>query len=348
MLPNITTPTKAIDVPSDEHKRDALQLPMLCITSDKVVLLVVIQEDQIQGQQCRMSSMLVNSASEAARMRVCTSRCRWAGTSNVDWAVFSRCRRTHIRMSGSKKAFRTTCRASGGPQEEDFVRANGDFFRALPLGIGASSFVFVLVNRAVSGLGLVADARSSQSRVDVICIVMSATLALTGLSWLSLKPRVLEAVEPDGVDCLTWAESLSQEAQIELQWVWESFRETTRIRSIAVFQQDECIFLAGKVATDACCDVKQARAGPIVQRTMDTGQQSYLANLVLYPGRVEFVYFPKNTQAIFVQPMGNKGAVVVGVDTIRGLTSADQAWLSVVADKLEVTLENSGGLGPAE
>jgi len=228
------------------------------------------------------------------------------------------------------------------------VRANGDFFRALPLGIGAASFVFVLVNRAVSGLGLVADARSSQSRVDVICIVMSATLALTGLSWLSLKPRVLEAVEPDGVDCSTWAESLGQEARTELQWIWESFRETTRVRSIAVFQQDECIFLAGKVTTDECCDVEQARAGPIVQRTMETGQQSYLANLVLYPGRVEFVYFPKNTQAIFVQPMGNKGAIVVGVDTIRGLTSADQAWLSVIADKLEVTLESDGGCGPAE
>lgn len=258
-------------------------------------------------------------------------------------AVPDRCRTAHRRTLRSTKLPGTTCRASGGPPEEDFVRANGDFFRALPLGIGVTSFAFVLLNRAVSGLGLVADARSSQSRVDVICIVMSATLALTGLSWLSLKPKALDAVEPDGVDCLCWRESLGTEARQELQWAWESFRDTSRVRSMAVFHQGECIFLAGKVPTDTFCDVKQARAGPVIERTMETGQQSYLANLVLYPGRVEFTYFPKNTQAVLVQPMGNQGAIAMGADTVRGLTGADQAWLSVIADKLEVTLQDSGG-----
>lgn len=40
----------------------------------------------------------------------------------------------------------------------------------------------------------VVDASSSQSRTDVLGIVMSAVLLLTGLQWLSLKPRTMPDV----------------------------------------------------------------------------------------------------------------------------------------------------------
>ena len=40
-----------------------------------------------------------------------------------------------------------------------------------------------------------ADASSSQSRADVICLAMAASLVLTGLTWIALKPR-----DPNVVD----------------------------------------------------------------------------------------------------------------------------------------------------
>jgi hypothetical protein len=40
----------------------------------------------------------------------------------------------------------------------------------------------------------VVDASSSASRVDVLIIFMSAVLLLTGLQWLSLKPREMTPV----------------------------------------------------------------------------------------------------------------------------------------------------------
>jgi hypothetical protein len=42
----------------------------------------------------------------------------------------------------------------------------------------------------------VADASSSQSRADVVVIGLSAVLVLTGLQWLSLRPKPLVAVRP--------------------------------------------------------------------------------------------------------------------------------------------------------
>lgn len=40
----------------------------------------------------------------------------------------------------------------------------------------------------------VVDASSSQSRADVLIIGLSAVLVLTGLQWLSLRPKPLVAV----------------------------------------------------------------------------------------------------------------------------------------------------------
>jgi hypothetical protein len=74
---------------------------------------------------------------------------------------------------------------------------------------------------------------------------------------------------------------------------------------------------------------------------MSSGSGNYLANLVLFPGRVEFTsYLPKNTQSAIIHPIGKEGVVVLGGDTQRGYTRLDQAWVAAVADKLEVTLEN--------
>lgn len=40
----------------------------------------------------------------------------------------------------------------------------------------------------------VVDASSSQSRADVLGILLSAVLLLTGLQWIALKPKVVDAV----------------------------------------------------------------------------------------------------------------------------------------------------------
>jgi hypothetical protein len=66
----------------------------------------------------------------------------------------------------------------------------------------------------------VVDASSSQSRADVLGIVMSAVLLLTGLQWLSLKARPVEAIAQDGtkVAFLDAKAKLPEAAAKEIQW----------------------------------------------------------------------------------------------------------------------------------
>ena len=47
--------------------------------------------------------------------------------------------------------------------------------------------------------------------------------------------------------------------------------------------------------------------GPICRRCMESGGGNYLANLILFPGRVEFAgYLPANAQAVVVTPVGEE------------------------------------------
>lgn len=62
------------------------------------------------------------------------------------------------------------------------------------------------------------SAGSAQSRADVAVIVMSAVLLLTGLQWLSLKPKEKEAVELEGAAVAWFAPGLPKALTSELQW----------------------------------------------------------------------------------------------------------------------------------
>ncbi len=62
------------------------------------------------------------------------------------------------------------------------------------------------------------DASSAQSRADVLVIGLSAVLVLTGLQWLSVRPKPLTSVEPDAEYVAYVDAALPAPAQQELQW----------------------------------------------------------------------------------------------------------------------------------
>ena len=64
----------------------------------------------------------------------------------------------------------------------------------------------------------VVSAGSSQSRADVLVIVMSAILVLTGLQWLSLKPKAPVQVVLEGGEVQFRAPGLPSALLTELQW----------------------------------------------------------------------------------------------------------------------------------
>lgn len=85
-------------------------------------------------------------------------------------------------------------------------------------------------------------------------------------------------------------------------------------------------------------DTNRLIEGSLYQGVLKSASQSYLANLSLYPGKSELPFLPSNTQAVILQPLGDKGIAIIGGDTIRGFTSSDQAWITLIGEKLDATL----------
>uniref|UniRef100_K3Y8P9 CCB4 n=1 Tax=Setaria italica TaxID=4555 RepID=K3Y8P9_SETIT len=230
---------------------------------------------------------------------------------------------------------------------EGWVRSNDTLVRSLPILVGGASLVAVLLNRAVSGIAAVADASSSQSRADILTLALSVTDILAGLVWLSIRPKSISPVVPRGVECKRVGPGVSSSALHELLWTWDSLTTATCCKSLVVVYGGNCILQIGVAAGSPedgnalTVDTQKFIQGSLYKSAMESKKQSYLANLALYPGRSELPFLPANTQALILQPIGDKGIAVVGGDTIRGFTSIDQAWIAMIADKLDATLSKS-------
>ncbi|KAL1197755.1 Protein COFACTOR ASSEMBLY OF COMPLEX C SUBUNIT B CCB4 [Cardamine amara subsp. amara] len=226
----------------------------------------------------------------------------------------------------------------------DFVSRNDDSVRSLPIYVGGASLLAVLFNRAVSGIAPVADASSSQSRADLLALGLAVTNLLTGLVWLSIRPKSITPVQPEGVECKVVESDLPGSIVSELLWAWESLKVATCCKSLVIVYNGICLIQIGMVAESLedkkaiIVNTDKLMQGSVYKGVMKSKAQSYLANLSLYPGRSELPFLPVNTQAVILQPLGDKGIAFIGGNTIRGFTSSDQAWISSIGEKLDATL----------
>ncbi|XP_065860937.1 protein COFACTOR ASSEMBLY OF COMPLEX C SUBUNIT B CCB4, chloroplastic isoform X3 [Euphorbia lathyris] len=126
--------------------------------------------------------------------------------------------------------------------------------------------------------------------------------------------------------------------------VWESLTAVTCCKSLVVVYDSMCILQIGVAAESSnegealAVDAVKLIQGSLYQAVKKSGAQSYLANLSLYPGRSELPFFPSNTQAVILQPIGDGGVAIIGGDTVRGFTTSDQAWITFIGEKLDATL----------
>ncbi|KAJ3677254.1 hypothetical protein LUZ60_002978 [Juncus effusus] len=227
----------------------------------------------------------------------------------------------------------------------EWVSKNDGLARILPILVGGVSLVAVLLNRTISGIAPVSDASSSQSRADILTLSLAVTNLLTGLVWLSIRPKSISPVTPCGVECKWIKPGIESSAVHELLWAWDSLSKSTCCKSLVIVYGNDCHLQIGYMAESSqsnavAVDVNKLTQGSLYKNCIQSSKQSYLANLSLYPGRTELPFLPANTQAVILQPIGNEGIAIIGGDTIRGFTNTDQAWISIVAEKLDATLTN--------
>lgn len=202
--------------------------------------------------------------------------------------------------------------------------------RRLPIVVGATSGVLLLINRL-----LTPELTNSQSRADALGVILSAVLILTGLLWQQFTPRSPDAVDLIGEQGFELAPDLPDEVKTELAWASHLLLTNTVTKAIVVFYGGKVLLRRGILGKQ-----KEVKPGAILQRVLDKQKAVYLVNLTIYPGKIEFDYLPENTQGAIAQPIGDRGVLILGADAPRSYTKQDENWISGIADKLAVTLSN--------
>ena len=256
--------------------------------------------------------------------------------------------------------------------DDVFVRYNA-VARRVPAYVGTASLLALLLNRAVSNVAPTLNAASAQSRADVIDVVMSATLILTGLTLVSIAPRTPETVVLDGHEVNYIDDTMHERCKNELLWAGKTLREASKCASVSVVEVvvvvvDDDENNSGTVVfyDGTCCakdpkvlfENRTRRVGSVCKEVLTSGKQNYMANANLFPGRFEFIQddqemlsfretppppttaakgfgLPQNSQAICCVAIGDKRLLVVSADRQRGFTKVDQAWFELVAQKLD-------------
>ncbi len=201
--------------------------------------------------------------------------------------------------------------------------------RYLPLVVGTLGGLALLVNRMVT-LNLTA----SQARADALGVLLSAVLILIGLLWQQVQPKPPDAVILVGEEGFEIEAALPEAVKTELAWASHILLTNTVTKVVAIYYDRQTILLRGILGKS-----KQVNLGTIAERVMKTQKPVYLVKLELYPGRVEFDYLPENTQGVIVQPLGEKGVMILGANVPRSYTKQDENWVTAIADKLAYNLE---------
>ncbi|MDX2255739.1 MAG: cofactor assembly of complex C subunit B [Pseudanabaenaceae cyanobacterium bins.39] len=201
--------------------------------------------------------------------------------------------------------------------------------RYLPLVVGILGGVGLLLNRVVTE-----NLTSSQSRADALGILLSAILILIGLLWQQIQPKPPDAVQLEGEEGFFMEKTLSEPIKTELAWASHILLTNTVTKTVVIYYDQQTILRRGILSKG-----DRVNIGTIAERVMKTQKPVYLVKLALYPGRIEFDYLPENTQGVIVQPLGDKGIMVLGANVPRSYTKQDENWVAAIADKLAYSLQ---------
>ena len=203
--------------------------------------------------------------------------------------------------------------------------------RLLPFFAGGLGGFLLLINRL-----LTAQLTSSQARSDALGIIEGAVLILVGLLWQQIQARTPDTVDLIGETGLELDAELDETVKTEVAWASHLLLTNTVTRSLVVYYDGKTILRRGILGKS-----DRVKPGAILERVLSKQKPVYLVSLALYPGRFEFDYLPENTQGVICQPIGDKGALILGANAPRSYTKKDEKWIEGIADKLAVTMDNS-------
>jgi hypothetical protein len=187
----------------------------------------------------------------------------------------------------------------------------------------------VVANQLLAG-----DATPALIRAGTLAALMAVGLMLVAVLWTRAVPVAAERVALEGREGLEMAAGLPPDLGAELAWGSQMLLTATAAAVVLLWWDDGVLLRRGLLAGGA-----GFRPGPICERCRSGGRTVSLVNLALYPGRGEFDALLPGLPAVLVEPIGERGWLVVGGWSPRCFSRSDEVWIRGWARKLRTPLE---------
>ena len=112
--------------------------------------------------------------------------------------------------------------------------------------------------------------------------------------------------------------------------------QATAAETVFLWHRNATILRQGVLGTS-----QAVTPGPVVETaSRSPRRETYLPDLQALPGRVEFGYLPRNTQAVLLLPLcAGASMLVLGADRKRAFSPRDIAWMQAFCGQLTPLLD---------
>ena len=219
----------------------------------------------------------------------------------------------------------------------------------MPFGARVSLSAGVLLLLLAVGNVFTAEAIDpTLQRAEVLAGMAAVGLMLVAVLWTRAQPLAPTAVELPGEQSLKLVPELSELCRTELAWGSHLLLTATSAATILVAWDGTVVLRRGLVPEGLLVDDQDGAngesfsPGPICERAQRQGQLVSLVKTALYPGRTEFDPVLPGLPSVMVQPLGNRGWVVLGGWSERCFSRSDERWFTGWCERLRTTLETNG------
>ena len=208
------------------------------------------------------------------------------------------------------------------------------FSARICIGTGALALAISAVNQLTAP-----QLDPALERSSVLASLLAVGLMLIGVLWTRVVPRAPTPIYLQGKQGMALRLDLSKDLADELNWGSRMLLTATPAAVMLVWHQGEVLLRRGLIGDTE--GLQPFTPGAICQQSLEKQRQIHLVDLKHYPGRHEFEPLLVDLPSVIVQPLGERGVVLLGGSAPRCFSSADLVWVQGWADRL-----NAGWLAP--
>lgn len=191
------------------------------------------------------------------------------------------------------------------------------------LGIGMGALALVVVNQVSAPA-----ADPALERAAVLASILAVLLMLVALLWERVEPAAAQRADLQGREGLELLPDLSKPLARELAW-GSTMLLTATPAAVVLLRWGERTILRRGLLGDAAF-----QPGAICSRALERQQAISLVDLRLYPGRAEFDGLLPGLPSVLVQPLGDRGLLLLGGWSPRCFSRSDLLWVEGWARRL--------------